>query len=174
MNELENYTLHRQVEILKKAVSMLGNEIQILKATSSQKEHYIQKMDPFAHDKPPRSDSDLEKDGFKFVSAIREPLSKIWVKEGMKLPDEMINRHETPKHKVRVNEDQPPSPPWINLEETLPEPLIYVLTFGHSGTCVAYHIKFQDVCLWFRTESKEVIKVTHWMPLPNSPELKGA
>jgi hypothetical protein len=73
-------------------------------------------------------------------------------------------------------------PKWISVDERLPEEKTAVLAFGQryvfNGkkietwpmTHVAYTIGEGEG--WFSWDSEDVISVTHWMPLPQAPEVK--
>lgn len=68
-------------------------------------------------------------------------------------------------------------PRWISVEERLPEKLKRVLVFkqrnGHSLWCVAMwniEIDWRGESDWSKNPDNGWFTVTHWMPLPESPE----
>ena len=66
---------------------------------------------------------------------------------------------------------------WISVEERLPEKLKRVLVFkqrnGHALWCVAMwniEIDWRGESDWSKNPDNGWFTVTHWMPLPESPE----
>ena len=53
---------------------------------------------------------------------------------------------------------------WIDIKEKYPEPIQGNKVLGHNGEC-AFECEFDDGC-WCNTEGANM---THWMPLPPSP-----
>ena len=65
---------------------------------------------------------------------------------------------------------------WISVEDRLPEVSGDYLTFHEHGTrCVLYYNA--DIKLWNVYYSDDVHcairSITHWMPLPEAPKMKG-
>ena len=62
---------------------------------------------------------------------------------------------------------------WIPVEERLPEENVEVLVSvdENSDDC-GYHVCLYRGDEWVRSESGYIFGVTHWMPLPEPPEVK--
>ena len=64
-------------------------------------------------------------------------------------------------------------PYWIPVEEQLPDDGVEVLVSvdENSDDC-GYHVCLYRGDEWVRSESGYIFGVTHWMPLPEPPEVK--
>lgn len=60
---------------------------------------------------------------------------------------------------------------WISVEDRLPEDCVHVFTYNG----VTVKLDFYDATFntWFSEMHEAVIPVTHWMPLPELPKMKG-
>ena len=63
--------------------------------------------------------------------------------------------------------------PWISVSERLPEGGVEVLVSvdENSDDC-GYHVCLYRGDEWVRSEAGYIFGVTHWMPLPEPPEVK--
>lgn len=65
--------------------------------------------------------------------------------------------------------------PWVSVEDGLPDYGVLVLTyskFNHMSDRKLY--RFNDGTIVFRPDGmKPGIDITHWMPLPDEPEVKN-
>lgn len=60
---------------------------------------------------------------------------------------------------------------WISVSERLPEKLTHVIVHDEDGTVgEAFHLS-GDTFEWVANE--KMAFVTHWMPLPEAPKMKG-
>ena len=55
---------------------------------------------------------------------------------------------------------------WISVDEKLPEPLVEVLVYTAAG-------KIETDCILPYSRTFMLKNVTHWMPLPKAPKVKG-
>lgn len=54
---------------------------------------------------------------------------------------------------------------WISAEEKLPKDKVQVLAFTHAGKVMSLHCKGGKWCVTSN------VRITHWMPMPNPPEV---
>jgi len=65
-------------------------------------------------------------------------------------------------------------PLWISVEERLPETWVEVLAFVPGvGYEVAWFCGAENSWRWAWTGESVTLVVTHWMPLPEAPEVEG-
>lgn len=72
---------------------------------------------------------------------------------------------------------------WISVEDRLPEECKAVLCFAGNKTVLAFMEKtedcgkyvpvFWDLVAYNRDDTWDEVCVTHWMPLPEAPKMKG-
>lgn len=58
---------------------------------------------------------------------------------------------------------------WINVKDKLPEPHTDVLIWGRYGTFIGWYSHTRQ--MWRSDDYGEIRDVTHWMPLPDAPEV---
>jgi hypothetical protein len=72
---------------------------------------------------------------------------------------------------------------WISVDERLPEECKNVLCFARNKTMIAFMEKvedcgeyvpvFWDWVAYDRDDTYDEVCATHWMPLPEPPDMKG-
>jgi hypothetical protein len=60
---------------------------------------------------------------------------------------------------------------WISVEERLPKELTHVIICDEDGTVGEAFCYKEGRFEWI--DSEEIAFVTHWMPLPEAPKMKG-
>lgn len=58
---------------------------------------------------------------------------------------------------------------WISVKDRLPEPHTDVLIWGHYGAFIGWYSHTRQ--MWRSDDYGEIRDVTHWMPLPDAPEV---
>ena len=62
---------------------------------------------------------------------------------------------------------------WISVEERLPDTTEKILVYCSNGEILpAKYIRVQGLEFWFE-ETYSCHNITHWMPLPEPPKMKG-
>ena len=63
---------------------------------------------------------------------------------------------------------------WISVEERLPEHLEKVLVYDEMGNMnTAMFLRYNNGNVDWCTSVRHTCQVTHWMPLPEAPKMKG-
>lgn len=60
---------------------------------------------------------------------------------------------------------------WISVEERLPEKLTFIIVHDEDGTVGEAFHSYDGCFEWVANE--KMAFVTHWMPLPEAPKMKG-
>lgn len=60
---------------------------------------------------------------------------------------------------------------WISVDERLPKKMTHVIVCDKDGTVGEAYFYKEDRFEWM--DSEELAFVTHWMPLPEPPRMKG-
>jgi len=71
------------------------------------------------------------------------------------------------------------APQWISVEDRLPDQYLHILVYcnraKNSNTWAEIHIAYLSQDGWhlpFRSDYELLTKITHWMPLPEPPEVE--
>ena len=75
-----------------------------------------------------------------------------------------------PKEHQAIRDLEQAQPKWISVDDELPNNHSYVLVSGHGGT--QFISLFSRSKFYRQSASKKLNGVTHWMPLPQKPEVK--
>lgn len=78
--KMELHRLTVDVKSLKYQIETQDFEIQVLRSTVDRKDYYLQSLEFSVRGNNPRSNEDLEKDGYKCVNIIDKPRFRLWVK----------------------------------------------------------------------------------------------
>lgn len=84
----------------------------------------------------------------------------------------MLCMRKSAHHRCRVNKEKEMSQQWISITNKLPEDETVVMLFvpneGQS-ICIGYR---EDDVWWYEDSLPLLEVVTHWMPLPEDPQVK--